>query len=246
MAAEALHNRTKTVGKHGYTLIETVDNIASEVTAGGNITVTSGGDTTLVSTKIAANDNVDINAGGTVALLTTKDFDMEQVKEEKKSLLWQSSKDQGHADETVNHVEITAGGTVNITGADGVVVEYKDFGNLEKSVEILSQVPELAYLAQIKNNPGVNWSAVQEAHEAWDYKAQGLTPAAGAIIAIAVAAATAGAGAALGGAVAGAAGIGSGAALTGTSAVMANAAFASLVSTASISVVNNRGDIGAV
>jgi filamentous hemagglutinin len=73
---------------------------------------------------------------------------------------------------------------------------------------------------------------VKLAHDQWNYKQEGLTPAGAALIGFAVAMATGGAGAGLLG-------------TTGTvSTAAANAAFTSLVAQASISLINNKGDVG--
>ncbi|HAU4884931.1 TPA: hypothetical protein F3L15_13015 [Aeromonas hydrophila] len=84
--------------------------------------------------------------------------------------------------------------------------------------------------------PGVKMEAVQEAYEQWNYSQQSLSPIASAMIAIALAAATGGAGALAMGAAEG----------TATAAAMANAAFSTLVSQATISTINNGGNLGAV
>ena len=73
---------------------------------------------------------------------------------------------------------------------------------------------------------------MQLAYDKWDYKQEGLTGAGAAIIALAVTVVTSGAGtgAALG--------------LNGAAAAATDAAFASLASQASVSLINNKGDVG--
>ena len=73
---------------------------------------------------------------------------------------------------------------------------------------------------------------MQLAYDKWDYKQEGLTGAGAAIIALAVTVVTSGAGtgAALG--------------LNGATAAATDAAFASLASQASVSLINNKGDVG--
>jgi hypothetical protein len=98
-------------------------------------------------------------------------------------------------------------------------------------------------------------NAVQEAHSHWDHQSQGLSAAASAIIAIVVAAVTAGAG--LGAALADVAitteaGVTT-ATVAGTSVSVstamavgaaANAGLATLISQATVSLINNQGDLG--
>ncbi len=92
----------------------------------------------------------------------------------------------------------------------------------------------MGYLNDLVARKDVNWQPVKLAFEQWDYKQEGLTPAGAALLAVAVAwALPPGVGANLIGVKAGT-----------TSALMANAAFTSLAAQASITFVNNKGDIG--
>jgi len=102
----------------------------------------------------------------------------------------------------------------------------------------LSRDPATAWVVQVAKRDDVTWRAVQEAHQSWNYSSQGLSGAAAAVIAIAVAIATQGAGAGL---LAAAGGLGG--ALGGA---VADAAISSLISQASVSLINNRGNIGKV
>ncbi|WP_307876332.1 DUF637 domain-containing protein [Neisseria meningitidis] len=92
--------------------------------------------------------------------------------------------------------------------------------------------PYACYLKQLQVTKDVNWNQVQLAYDKWDYKQEGLTGAGAAIIALAVTVVTAGAGT---GAVLG---------LNGAAAAATDAAFASLASQASVSFINNKGDVG--
>ncbi|WP_061730515.1 DUF637 domain-containing protein, partial [Neisseria meningitidis] len=142
-------------------------------------------------------------------------------------------------------------------------------GNLKTEIEKLAKQPEYAYLKQLQVAKNINWNQVQLAYDKWDYKQEGMTPAAAAVVVIVVtvltygalsapaAAGTAGAaGAGAGGAAAGTAagtGVAAGTAATtgvaaGTSAAAittaaGKAALASLASQAAVSLINNKGDI---
>jgi filamentous hemagglutinin len=90
----------------------------------------------------------------------------------------------------------------------------------------------MGYLNELAARNDVNWQPVELAHDQWDFKQEGLTPAGAALIGFAVAMATGGAGSGLLG-------------TTGTvSTAAANAAFTSLVAQASITLINNKGDVG--
>ncbi|KIF90840.1 hypothetical protein NX90_02305 [Neisseria meningitidis] len=92
--------------------------------------------------------------------------------------------------------------------------------------------PYACYLKQLQVTKDVNWNQVQLAYDKWDYKQEGLTGAGAAIIALAVTVVTAGAGA------------GAALGLNGAAAAATDAAFASLASQASVSLINNKGDVG--
>ncbi|WP_259454835.1 DUF637 domain-containing protein, partial [Moraxella catarrhalis] len=86
------------------------------------------------------------------------------------------------------------------------------------------------------NRNDVDWQQIILTDKDWDYKQQGLTPAGAAIVAIAVAYATGGVGTALTSTVATATG-------STTLGTMTSAAFSSLVTQASISLIDNQGNI---
>ncbi|WP_373814263.1 DUF637 domain-containing protein, partial [Neisseria dentiae] len=119
-----------------------------------------------------------------------------------------------------------------LTAPGGYIADIPK-GNLKAEIEKLAKQPEYAYLKKLQTAKNVDWQQVQLAYDKWDYKQEGLTGAGAAIIALAVAAVTGGVGAGLIGAAQGT-----------TSAALANAAFTSLATQASISLINNKGNIG--
>ncbi len=93
--------------------------------------------------------------------------------------------------------------------------------------------PELQALQQqLQSHPNVRWSEVELAQHSWAYEQEGLTGLGAALVALAVAWATSGMGAEL---------LGTSGAV---STAAANAGFSSLASMASVSLINNGGDIG--
>jgi large exoprotein involved in heme utilization and adhesion len=117
------------------------------------------------------------------------------------------------------------------TAPGGISVQIPA-GEFRSQIATLSAQPGMSYLNELAARTDVNWQPVKLAHDQWNFQQEGLTPAGAALVAVAVAwAMPAGAGANLVGA--------KGAA---TSA-MANAAFASLAATASITFINNKGDV---
>ncbi|WP_197467403.1 DUF637 domain-containing protein [Thalassospira xiamenensis] len=229
---------------------ELTNNIA-EVSAGGNLTLTSQeGDLTLRAAKLDSGGETRVVADeGNIALLSANDIDQKSVTHEGSSIVWFSTEDRGHHHETVVMTEITADGGLVINAGNGVVVEYRDTGNLEDSVTALAATPGLEWMGEMMERDDATWHAVQEVHKNWDYKAQGLSGAGAAIIAIAVAIVTMGTGAAAAIAAAAqsaAAGAGAGAAVAAGVGAAASAGFTALAARATISLINNQGDLGAV
>jgi filamentous hemagglutinin len=106
----------------------------------------------------------------------------------------------------------------------------------------------MGYLNDLTARTDVDWQRVKLANDQWNYSQEGLTPAGAALLGVAVAWATGGMGANLiGGTVTTttttAAGVVTTTTTTTLAGLMANAAFSSLAAQASITLVNNKGDI---
>jgi hypothetical protein len=205
----------------------------------GNLTSYSGGDQ-LYQGTVANYYSRDIQAGvgeraradARIILEGVKTEVYKQRTKESNYVLWQKQLNQGSRTETLTLPSFT--GTVNTPfKAPGGITVQIPAGEFRSQIATLSQQPGMGYLNELTQRNDVNWQPVKLAHDQWDFKQEGLTPAGAALIAVAVAwAMPAGAGANLVGA--------KGAA---TSA-MANAAFASLAAQASITLINNKGDVG--
>ncbi|HEZ4360456.1 TPA: S-layer family protein [Neisseria meningitidis] len=155
-----------------------------------------------------------------------------EEKLESNSTVWQKQAGSGSTVETLKLPSFEGPALPKLTAPGGYIADIPK-GNLKTEIEKLSKQPEYAYLKQLQTVKDVNWNQVQLAYDKWDYKQEGLTGAGAAIIALAVAAVTGGVGAGLIGAAQGTA-----------SAAVADAAFTALVSQASISLINNKGNIG--
>jgi large exoprotein involved in heme utilization and adhesion len=124
-------------------------------------------------------------------------------------------------------------------------VQVPQAADLKTQIAALSAQPGLGYLNDLAGRSDVNWQPVTLAHESWDHTKEGLTPAGAALLTVAVAWATGGAGAGLvGGTVTTTSAAGVTTTVTSTAGAMANAAFTSLANQASITLINNKGDIG--
>ncbi len=217
---------------------------AAEIRAGGSVLLGSlGGDLTLRRADVSAGGDLTLLAPtGTVSLLGGTDSSFEQHKRSGGSLLWQSSRDRGEVRETFTATRLETGGALTVTAGQGVIAELPVRGDLKASLAEAAAQPGMAWVAQLATRPDVNWRLVQEHYDSWDHKSQGLTGPAAALIAIAVGIATYGAGSGLG---VGLGAVKEGALAAGIDAA-ASAAVSTLASQATVSLINNRGNIGAV
>ncbi|HFC6191368.1 TPA: DUF637 domain-containing protein [Neisseria meningitidis] len=201
----------------------------------------SGWDTVLESTEFKTTlSGADIQAGvgekaradAKIILKGIVNRIQTEEKLESNSTVWQKQAGSGSTVETLKLPSFEGPALPKLTAPGGYIADIPK-GNLKTEIEKLAKQPEYAYLKQLQTVKDVNWNQVQLAYDKWDYKQEGLTGAGAAIIALAVAAVTGGVGAGLIGAAQGTA-----------SAAVADAAFTALVSQASISLINNKGNIG--
>ncbi|MCS3770387.1 filamentous hemagglutinin [Aeromonas hydrophila] len=213
------------------------------ITAGGNVSLSSQGDMTLKGSDIKATDSLAIDTEGQLKFLTATDEHFYRKDEQKKGFTV-TAQGNGTSSTTERQNQLE-GSDITINAGQGVLLQVgqREGETLQARLDTLAAQPGMAWVEQVRAMPGVKMGAVQEAYEQWNYSQQSLSPIASSIIAIALAVATAGAGAA---ALAAAQGVTT-ASIAGTaSAAMANAAFSTLVSQATLSTINNGGNLGAV
>ncbi|MBW3927141.1 S-layer family protein [Neisseria meningitidis] len=225
-------------------------------------------ETTLGGAAIRAGVGDQARADAKIILEGIKSSIHTETVSSSKSTLWQKQAGWGSNIETLQLPSFTGPVAPVLTAPGGYIADIPK-GNLKTEIEKLAKQPEYAYLKQLQVAKNINWNQVQLAYDRWDYKQEGMTPAAAAVVVIVVtvltygalsapaAAGTAGAaGAGAGGAAAGTAagtGVAAGTAATtgvaaGTSAAAittaaGKAALASLASQAAVSLINNKGDI---
>ncbi|HHT8443396.1 DUF637 domain-containing protein, partial [Neisseria meningitidis] len=225
-------------------------------------------ETTLGGATIRAGVGEQARADAKIILEGIKSSIHTETVSSSKSALWQKQAGRGSNIETLQLPSFTGPVAPVLSAPGGYIVDIPK-GNLKTQIETLTKQPEYAYLKQLQVAKNINWNQVQLAYDKWDYKQEGMTPAAAAVVVIVVtvltygalsapaAAGTAGAaGAGAGGAAAGTAagtGVAAGTAATtgvaaGTSAAAittaaGQAALASLASQAAVSLINNKGDI---
>ena len=188
-------------------------------------------ETTLGGAVIRAGVGDQARADAKIILEGIKSSIHTETVSSSKSALWQKQAGRGSNIETLQLPSFTGPVAPVLSAPGGYIVDIPK-GNLKTEIEKLAKQPEYAYLKQLQVAKNVNWNQVQLAYDKWDYKQEGLTGAGAAIIALAVTVVTSGAGtgAALG--------------LNGATAAATDAAFASLASQASVSLINNKGDVG--
>ncbi|WP_327037478.1 DUF637 domain-containing protein [Moraxella canis] len=234
-----------TVDKGDYThTYEQVDAITTTLQA-KNISTKSNGSTLLEGTQFHYSDNATVVSGGKLYLQAAISGTSEHTTSNDNYVVWQKTEDSGSIKQTATLPSFVGNNTPTIIALDGVEIqipisqkEQKAGITLQEQIDTLIQQPEYSYLYQFIDREDTLWQEIILAEESWDYKQEGLTPAGAAIVAIAVGMATGGAASGIAGTVA--ANVGS-----QTVGAMAGAAFSSLASQASVSLINNKGDVEA-
>ncbi|ENX37447.1 DUF637 domain-containing protein [Acinetobacter courvalinii] len=219
-------------------------NVKSELPAVLNanyIGTKSGFDTRLKGTVFNYLEGANIQAGGTITLEGASTTVTETLKKESNSVVWQSMQDKGSITETAELPSFKGPVAPTFIAKGGLTVQVPVVSGKNNDVRAevikLSNQPGNEYLKALIARKDVNWEAVKLAQENWDYKSQGLTGAGAALIVIIVTVLTSGAGSAAATSVTSATGVAS----LGASA---QAAVATLATQASVSLINNGGDLG--
>jgi len=236
-----------------------VKNIGSEITAGGNLVLVSGGDQQYQVAKLNSGKDLTINSGGAINFEGVKDLHQESHEKSNTSLAWNSMSGKGKTDETLRQSELIAKGAVAINAVDGLHIEVKQVNQQTVSQAIDAMVkadPDLAWLKDAEKRGDVDWKLIKETHDAYKYSNSSLGQGAMLAIIIIVTALTAGVASGAVGAMASAqAGTTMAAATAATATasattaglgnMIATAALTSMASSAAVSVINNKGNLGA-
>ncbi|MCU1716343.1 DUF637 domain-containing protein [Pseudomonas sp. 5P_3.1_Bac2] len=241
-----------------------VTNVGSEITTGGDLTLSSGSDQRYQGAKLESGGDLTIASGGAVTFEAVKDLHQESHDKSSSSAVWNSTKNKGAVDETLRQSQLTAQGEVLIKAVDGLHIDVRqlDQKTISQSIDAMVEAdPDLAWLKQVETRGDVDWRQVKEVHDKWSESHSGLGGPAMIVIAIIVTYFTAGAASGLvaGGASAAGASTAAGSAwAAGTAAtattaataagwanVAATAVLTSAASTGATSIINNRGNVGA-
>jgi filamentous hemagglutinin len=217
--------------------VTTVRNIGSTITTGGDLTLVSEGDQLYQKARLESGNHLTLESGGAITFEAVKDLDQESHEKSKSSLAWQSAKGKGTTDETLQQSVLIAKGETVINAVDGLQIDIKhvDRQTVSQTIDAMVQAdPQLAWIKEAEARGDVDWQRVKEIHDSFKYQSSGL--GAGAQLAIAIVMA-----AVVGPAAMGALG-GAGTAVAAGGAAVATGA----ATNAAVSVINNRGDLGAV
>ncbi|WP_152227734.1 DUF637 domain-containing protein [Pseudomonas sp. SCB32] len=165
--------------------------VSSEISAGGDITLLSGGDQKYQAAKLDAGNDIAIVSGGAVTFEAVKDLHQEAHSKEDSDLSWSSSSGKGRTDETVRQSELIAQGNLAIKAVDGLKIDYKQIDKASVSQAIDAMVkadPNLAWLKDAEQRGDVDWRAVKEFHDSYSYSNSGMGAAPSLAIAIVAAA----------------------------------------------------------
>ncbi|WP_183135443.1 DUF637 domain-containing protein [Pseudomonas syringae group genomosp. 3] len=240
--------------------ITDVKNIGSEITTGGDLLLSSGGDQKYQVAKLESGKDLTIESGGAITFEGVKDLHQESHEKSKSDLAWNSSKGKGNTDETLRQSELVAKGEVAIRAVQGLKIDIKQIDQQSVSQTIDAMVkadPQLAWLKEAELRGDVDWRQVKEVHDSFKYDNSSLGQGAMLAIIIVVTVLTAGAAstlAASAGSMVGAGGtMAAATTATATTAataaglgnVVATAALTSIASTGVVSTINNKGNLGA-
>ena len=205
----------------------------------------SKGDTLLEGTRFEYLKGAQISAGGKIRLLAALSELQTATQREDNWVVWQRTQGEGQHTQTAQLPSFTGTAAPMFEAQGGLNIQIpiseKDVQKRQLKDEIitLASQPQYSYLNDLVNRNDVDWQQIILTDKDWDYKQQGLTPAGAAIVAIAVAYATGGLGSELSASIVSA---------TNSTALGAagKAALISISQKASISLINNQGNLKAV
>ena len=206
-----------------------VTNVGSEIKTGGNLTLKSGDDQRYQVAKLESGKDITLDSGGSITFEGVKDLHDENHTKTNNNAFWNASKGKGNTDETLRQSQMAAAGSITIKAVEGLKIDVKQVNQQTVTQTIDAMVkadPKLAWLKDAEKRGDVDWRQVKEIHESFKYNTSGLGPASQLIIAIALAAVM-------------------GPMMAGWN-TMAQAGTLSVATKATVSTINNRGNLGAI
>ncbi|SCX74101.1 filamentous hemagglutinin N-terminal domain-containing protein [Variovorax sp. EL159] len=223
--------------------------------SGGTVNIQAKGDINSQATEVNAN-TLNVTTPGQLNLLTAKDNVSVSQSGIDNDAWFVTGGDSGQKNDVTRYNQFNA---KNVNLSAGSI--NAQLGGLD-TPGALAQQPGMAWIGQLQNDPSlaskVDWQRVKEVHEQWDNTYVTLGPASKVIVALVVTVATGGTGLTATSGTTGTAVAGTGAATSSLGQVLANslgissmgtvmeAGLVSMISTASVSLVENDGNIGKV
>ncbi|KAF1003832.1 MAG: 16S rRNA endonuclease CdiA [Pseudomonas sp.] len=212
--------------------------LGSQISTGGDLTLLSGGDQTYQVAQLDSGKDLAIVSGGAVTFEGEKDLHQESHEKSNSDMAWTSAKGRGQTDETLRQSQLLAQGKLTIQAVEGLHIDinHLDQQSVSQTIDTLVKAdPGLAWLKDAEARGDVDWRRVKEIHDSWHYSHSGMGPATQLIVAIVAAAA---------GGIA-AAGALTSAGVGGVTMGVGVGAAGSLAGTAGVSIINNKGNLGA-
>ncbi|AHF67503.1 two-partner secretion domain-containing protein [Pseudomonas cichorii] len=206
-----------------------IRNVGSEITSGGDLTLESGGDQLYQVAKLTSGNDLTLESGGGITFEGVKDLHDESHTKSNNDAFWTSSKGKGRTDETLRQTQMVAKGELSIKAVNGLKIDIKhiDQQTVSQTIDVMVQAdPQLAWLKDAEKRGDVDWRQVKEIHESFKYSNSGLGPASQIIIAIALAAVMG--------------------PMMASFSTMAQAGAISVATKATVSTIDNRGNLGKV
>ncbi|MHC8412486.1 two-partner secretion domain-containing protein [Pseudomonas sp. Hz4] len=206
-----------------------ITHVGSEIKTGGNLTLISEGDQRYQVAKLESGKDITLDSGGAIVFEGVKDLHDESHTKSDGDAFWTSSKGKGNTDETLRQTQMIAKGNITIKAVEGLQIDLKQVNqqSVSQTIDAMVQAdPQLAWLKQAEARGDVDWRQVKEIHESFKYSNSGLGPASQLIIAIALAAVM-------------------GPMMAGMNAML-QAVAVSAATKATVSTIDNRGNLGKV
>jgi filamentous hemagglutinin len=207
----------------------------------GAVNITAGNAITLEGTLITgASFTPTAQKTNLLAAMDTKTSEHTKTSN---NLVWQTTQSKGTTSQVMHLTNVNVPvGMSNFKGAGGITVQLPKNASLTEQITSLAKQPGNEYLTDLAARSDIDWQRVEVINKSWDYKKEGLTPAAKIVVGIAISILMP---ANLGSGLLNGLLEGSNLVLTSTGAAMANAAVATLATQTAIAVIDNKGDLGA-
>nr|WP_269203601.1 DUF637 domain-containing protein [Pseudomonas fluorescens] len=206
-----------------------ITHVGSQIRSGGDLILKSGDDQRYQVAQLQSGKDLILQSGGAIVFEGVKDLHDESHTKTNNNAFWNSAKGKGNTDETLRQTQMTAAGNITIKAVEGLKIDIKhvDQQTVSQTIDAMVKAdPQLAWIKDAERRGDVDWRQVKEIHESFKYNTSGLGPASQLIIAIALAAVMG--------------------PMMATMNTMVQAGAISVATKATVSTIDNRGNLGAI